>query len=132
MNTSKRMVKRILIIIVAVIFLTTGTGARIFYLSVVKGEELSAKAEAQQLKDAEISAMRGTIYDSDGNVLAKSASVWNVFIDPLNIKTEKKRNLIVNKLSSLFKYDDKERQTFLKRQKTTIITNLLRKKSKTT
>mgnify|MGYP000697213422 FL=1 len=128
MNTSKRMVKRILIIIVAVIFLMTGTGARIFYLSVVKGEELSAKAEAQQLKDAEISAMRGTIYDSDGNVLAKSASVWNVFIDPLNIKTEKKRNLIVNKLSSLFKYDDKEKADLLEKTKNNNHYELIEKK----
>ena len=70
MNTSKRMLKRILIMAVVIIFLMTTTVARVFYLTIVRGEELSEKAETQQLKDTEITAMRGTIYDSNGNVLA--------------------------------------------------------------
>ena len=88
MNTSKRMLKRILIMSLVIIFLMTTTAVRVFYLTIVRGEELAQKAESQQLKDTEISAMRGTIYDANGNVLAQSASVWNVFIDPLNIKVD--------------------------------------------
>ena len=56
-----------------------------FYLQVLKGDEYAAKAESQQLSDTEIPAMRGTIYDSDGNILAQSATVWTVYLDPLNI-----------------------------------------------
>ncbi len=115
MNTSKRMLKRILIMIFVVIFLITGTVARVFYLTIIKGDELSAKAESQQLKDAEISAMRGTIYDSEGNVLAQSASVWNVFIDPLNIKDDEERNLIANEFATLFKYDDEAKNDFIEK-----------------
>mgnify|MGYP003369594632 FL=1 len=114
MNTSKRMLKRILIMAVVIIFLMTTTVARVFYLTIVRGEELSEKAETQQLKDTEITAMRGTIYDSNGNVLAQSASVWNVFIDPLNIK-DKQRDLIVDEFANLFGYDADEKKEFYDR-----------------
>jgi hypothetical protein len=92
----------------------TTTVARVFYLTIVRGEELSEKAETQQLKDTEITAMRGTIYDSNGNVLAQSASVWNVFIDPLNIK-DKQRDLIVDEFANLFGYDADEKKEFYDR-----------------
>lgn len=105
------MLKRILIMAVVIIFLMTTTVARVFYLTIVRGEELSEKAETQQLKDTEITAMRGTIYDSNGNVLAQSASVWNVFIDPLNIK-DKQRDLIVDEFANLFGYDADEKKEF--------------------
>ena len=105
------MLKRILIMAVVIIFLMTTTVARVFYLTIVRGEELSEKAETQQLKDTEITAMRGTIYDSNGNVLAQSASVWNVFIDPLNIK-DKQRDLIVDEFANLFGYDTDEKKEF--------------------
>ena len=96
---------------VVIIFLMTTTAARVFYLTIIRGEELSEKAETQQLKDTEITAMRGTIYDSNGNVLAQSASVWNVFIDPLNIK-DKQRDLIVDEFANLFGYDADEKKEF--------------------
>mgnify|MGYP002771564896 FL=1 len=99
---------------VVIIFLMTTTVARVFYLTIVRGEELSEKAETQQLKDTEITAMRGTIYDSNGNVLAQSASVWNVFIDPLNIK-DKQRDLIVDEFANLFSYDADEKKEFYDR-----------------
>lgn len=108
------MLKRILIMAVVIIFLMTTTVARVFYLTIVRGEELSEKAEKQQLKDTEITAMRGTIYDSNGNVLAQSASVWNVFIDPLNIK-DKQRDLIVDEFANLFGYDADEKKEFYDR-----------------
>lgn len=108
------MLKRILVMAVVIIFLMTTTVARVFYLTIVRGEELSEKAETQQLKDTEITAMRGTIYDSNGNVLAQSASVWNVFIDPLNIK-DKQRDLIVDEFANLFGYDADEKKEFYDR-----------------
>lgn len=108
------MLKRILIMAVVIIFLMTTTVARVFYLTIVRGEELSEKAETQQLKDTEITAMRGTIYDSNGNVLAQSASVWNVFIDPLNIK-DKQRDLIVDEFANLFGYAADEKKEFYDR-----------------
>ena len=66
----KNMFKRIFIFAIAIAFLFSVDGARLFYLQLVNGSELSAKAESQQLSDTEIPAMRGTIYDSEGNVTA--------------------------------------------------------------
>lgn len=117
MNTSKKMLKRLFIMSIIIIFLMTASGVRVFYLQTVRGEELAQKAESQQLKDTEISAMRGTIYDADGNVLAQSATVWNIYLDPLEIDSEEERELIVDEFAELFKYDDEERQELYKKTK---------------
>ena len=47
-----------------------------------KGEELSNAALDQSLRSTTLSAMRGTIYDATGKVLAQSASVWTVVLEP--------------------------------------------------
>ena len=117
------------------IFLLSTNVARIFYLQIVRGEELSLKAESQQMRDSEISAMRGTIYDSEGNVLAQSATVWNIYIDPLAIvlepaedatkeeiakkeqETEKRRAMIVDKFTELFEYDDEQKEELIEKTK---------------
>ena len=38
---------------------------RVGYIQVFKGDDYKAKAESQQLSDTQLSAARGTIYDSD-------------------------------------------------------------------
>lgn len=117
MNTKKSMLKRILILALVIIFLLTSSAVRVLYLQVVRGEELSLKAESQQLMDTEISAMRGTIYDADGNVLAQSATVWNIYLDPLEIDDDEQRNLIVEKFTELFEYDEEEQAELLEKTK---------------
>lgn len=134
-KASKKMLKRLLVLGVVIAFLLATNTVRVFYLQIVRGEELSQKAALQQLKDTEITAMRGTIYDADGNVLAQSATVWNVFIDPLAIDleikdtdtaekiaekkelSEKRRTLLVDKFAELFEYDDEEKAKFLEKTK---------------
>ncbi|MCD7871930.1 MAG: PASTA domain-containing protein [Clostridiales bacterium] len=112
----KELAKRALIIGMIVAFLFTADAGRLFYIQIVKGAEYSDKAKSQQLSDTEIEAMRGTIYDSEGNVLAQSATVWTVFIDPSNI-TDKNRDLIVNYLAETFGYDDEEKSNLLEKSK---------------
>lgn len=132
-NTGKNMLKRLLILSVVIVFLLCTNTVRVFYLQVVRGEELSQKAQSQQMKDTEITAMRGTIYDSEGNVLAQSATVWNIYLDPLAIdieideddtaaeiadkeaRSEERRNLIVEKFAELFDYDEEEKAEFLEK-----------------
>lgn len=133
-NTKTKMLGRMSILMAfIVIFLFTGA-ARIFYLQVFRGDELSKKAESQQMMDKEVKAMRGTIYDCDKNVLAQSATVWDVFIDPYEIicrpadgeepdekrikeleeATEKKRQAVVDGLAKFFEYDEEEKAELLK------------------
>ena len=56
---------------------------RVGYIKGVHGEEYQQRAEAQQLSstDVEIPALRGSILDRNGNVLAQSTRVYNVILD---------------------------------------------------
>lgn len=105
---SKDMAKRISIILAIIVFLFSLDAFRIFYISVVKGDEYSAKAESQQISDSEIPAKRGSVLDCEGNVLAQSATTWDIFLDPSNI-TDSKRDLIVDGLSDILDLDDEQK-----------------------
>ena len=55
---------------------------QLFRLQIVQHEELQQRATDQQTLDQSVSAARGTIYDRNGNVLAMSATVYNVILSP--------------------------------------------------
>ncbi len=74
---------------------------RIGYLTVFQHSYFSTVASEQQLDDMTINANRGTIYDKNMKVLAQSATVWTVFISPLDIETDEERELIANGLSEI-------------------------------
>ena len=113
---NKQMLKRIMILSVVVAFLFSIDAVRIFEIAVIKGDEYSAKAESQQISDTEIQAKRGSIYDCDGNVLAQSATTWDIFIDPSNI-TDNNRDTIVDGLSDILDFDDEEKAKLLESTK---------------
>ncbi len=58
------------------------------YISLIKHDEYSSIATSQQLRDTPIAANRGTIYDTNMNVLAESATVWTVALSPMSIDEE--------------------------------------------
>ncbi len=61
----------------------------LFNTAVVKSEYYRLKANAQQLGDFTIKANRGTIYDTNGKILAKSKTVWTVILAPYEINDNK-------------------------------------------
>ena len=63
-------------------------------LQLVDGEELKRAAIDQSLQPTTLSAERGTIYDRNGKVLAQSASVWTVALEPAYIEEEDKTTLV--------------------------------------
>lgn len=75
-------------------------------VSLIHGEEYKLKAERNQLLDTTISAGRGTIYDSNMNVLAKSASAWLIYIIPSKIENDTQRDLTVQVLTSVLGLDE--------------------------
>lgn len=78
---------------------------RIGYIQFIQGSELSAMAYKQQSLDRKINPKRGTIYDATGkNILAVSASVETVTINPVNIKQEDKEK-VAKIFSELFELD---------------------------
>lgn len=58
----------------------------VFKVSVIEGKEYRELANAQQLTSTTIKANRGSIVDSNMQVLAQSATVYTVFIDPNTLK----------------------------------------------
>ena len=110
---NKSMLTRILVVMLTlVIFTVSITGFRLVWLMVVEGEKYQSKAAEQQLYDTMISAPRGDIFDSEGNVLATSAPAWNVYITPNGIvrisddtKREKIRTAIADGLSEILGED---------------------------
>ena len=94
-----------------VIILALGFGAvitRLAYLQLVQGEELQRRAVEQQLSDTPISAKRGTIYDTNGKVLAQSASVWRVVMAPAYFDNDEQRQFVAQRLASILDLDEAE------------------------
>ena len=58
-------------------------------LMLVDHDYYEAKAIRNQTRSTSVTASRGTIYDRNGNVLAASSSVENVFLDPLELSQNK-------------------------------------------
>lgn len=61
----------------------------IYKVSIVQGDKWKSLANSQQLKSSVVSASRGTIYDSNGTVLAQSATVYTIYCDPTMFKTQR-------------------------------------------
>ncbi len=90
-------------VLVLVLTIVVGFGAVIFSLvklQLIQGPELQKLAAGQQLQDSSLSAKRGTIYDCNMKELAKSATVWDVILEP-NYITDKNRDLIATGLSQI-------------------------------
>lgn len=77
-------------------------------LQLVEGEELRSMALDQSLQTTSLSAQRGTIYDCNGNVLAESASVWTVALEPAYIEDNETRRKLAKGLSEILDMDEEE------------------------
>ena len=79
---------------------------------VFRGEDLSQAALNQSLRSTTLSATRGTIYDATGKVLAQSASVWTVVLEPAYFKDyedpEAVRRTVAQGLSQILDMDEEE------------------------
>ena len=84
--------------------------ASLFHWQIVRGEEMRTAAMDQSLRSTSLPAMRGTIYDATGTkVLAQSASVWTVVLEPAFIaKDEDTRRLISSGLAPILELDEEE------------------------
>lgn len=106
---AQRLRQRTAILILLILVLGFGAAVlRLTYLTTVQSSELQELAVDLQLADTTVSAKRGTIYDANGNVLAESASVWQVVMSPVNFKNDKQRQAAAKGLSEIFdlEYND--------------------------
>ena len=79
---------------------------RLIWLQIVQGDELQKKAVGQQLADTTISAERGSILDCNGNLLAESASVWTVVLEPVYFEDDQERAEVAKGLSEILGMDE--------------------------
>lgn len=108
-GSAQRLRQRTAILILLILVLGFGAAVlRLTYLTTVQSSELQESAVDLQLADTTVSAKRGTIYDANGNVLAESASVWQVVMSPVNFKNDKQRQAAAKGLSEIFdlEYND--------------------------
>ena len=121
-----RMQRRSLVVLIVLVFI--GFPVLIFRLvnlQIVQGEYLQKMASEQQLTDTKINPKRGTIYDRNMNILAQSAGVWTVDLEPAYIDTDQKRELICSGMSEILNID-KEKLLELSKKKSCY--NIIKKK----
>ena len=82
---------------------------RLYVLQIRDHELYEGLALSQQLRTTGTSAVRGTIYDRNMNVLAMSADVENVYLSPAEIKMyDEDKELIASKLSEILGVSEEE------------------------
>lgn len=108
---SERMRRRVLLWLTLIIMIiVVYTVFCIFKVSVKESSKWQSLANSQQLTSTSVAASRGTIYDSQGQVLAQSATVYTVYSDNamlwnhINAKDDK----IAELKEEIAKTDDKE------------------------
>ena len=97
-SPKKKLINRAAVVFLALTIGVFGaTSVNLARIQLVDNEQYKQKAEQNQLHDTEIVAERGIIYDSNMTMLAKSASVWKVYIKPNKI-AEKENEGFTNEL----------------------------------
>ncbi len=108
----QRFFMRSAVVLSLLVIVGFGAGiAALVKVQFVQGEKYKAKAELNQLLDESIPAQRGIIYDTNSKVLAESASVWKIYINPkriAEINDEGMREELINKLSGILGVDTEE------------------------
>jgi len=102
----QRMTQRALSVFVLMVVL--GFGASIFSLvriQLVQNEKYRRKAEGNQLQSTLLPAQRGVIYDAKKEVLAKSANVWKVYLNPSRFPNDSVREEVCKELSQMLELD---------------------------
>ena len=101
LSNKKKLRNTLFLSLLIILLLST----RIGYIQFIWGAELSQMASAQQAQSRNITAKRGTIYDSTGKyILAVSSSVESVNVNPTNIPAEQKEK-VATALSQIFELD---------------------------
>lgn len=77
---------------------------RLAWIQFVMGSELQAMAYRQHTLDRTINPNRGTIYDRNGTILASSATVETVSVNPMIISSDNKEK-VAKALSDIFELD---------------------------
>lgn len=70
------------VILSVILTAAAGLAANLFHIMIVQHDEYTAMANSRQFGTVKLPAARGTIYDANETVLAQSATVYLIFLDP--------------------------------------------------
>lgn len=100
--TRKKRMRNMIFVVPIIMF---GLAFRIGWIQFKMGNKLQHMAHLQQTLEREFNPKRGTIYDATGEkILAVSASVESITVNPVNISSENKEK-VARKLCELFELD---------------------------
>lgn len=94
--------KRLLAIFIATAFIFFVIFCKIFYIQIIWGKNLQARAMDQWTRDLPLTALRGSITDRNGIVLASSETSYTVYIRGKNIEESHR---VAEVLSSVLEID---------------------------
>ena len=98
-TTSDRVFQRAMIVLFALIFCGFGAGAYgLVNVQIINGKRYASEAEEGQLRDTEVAAERGAIFDYKGNVIARSATAKKVYINPSSLDKALNKDEILDAL----------------------------------
>lgn len=122
MSLPTNQMKKRLNIFVSLILLVFATYVvvSLFDASISRSEELQALANSNQFKSVSIAANRGSIYDTNGQILAQSATVYNIILDPTVFRQKNYSDEQINMLSmKLYELFGVEKDEFIKKTQVT-------------
>ena len=105
-NGKKKLRDRALLAMVLTLVLGFGTGIfGMINTGLIHGEENRRMAESEQISDTVVAARRGTIYDSNMNILAQSTDAWKIYVNPSEIPDEETAKKAATSLSAILDID---------------------------
>lgn len=105
-NLNKKLRDRALVAMILTLVLGFGVGILgMVNVGLIHGAENRRKAEAEQLSDTVVAARRGTIYDSNMNILAQSTDAWKIYVNPSEIPDEDTAKKAATSLSAILDAD---------------------------
>ena len=107
--TEPNSARRLAVVGVLVLALFAGLLTRLWFLQVTGGEKLAVAAQRQRDRFVTVPAVRGTIYDRNGIVLAQTMPVTSLVVDRQQLSTAERTTLEQN-LGPLLGIDARRRR----------------------
>lgn len=79
-NSIIKLQKRLLAVFVLISLIFIAILTKLAYVQLIKGQWLQAKAADQWTRDLPLKAKRGTIFDTNGNVIAENYTTYDIYI----------------------------------------------------
>lgn len=74
--------RRLLTVLMLIAFLFVAVLFKLFYVQIIQGRDLQAKASEQWMRDLPLAAVRGKVKDVNGVVLADTSTVYTAYVRP--------------------------------------------------